>query len=149
MNLFWRIAMLNYFWPVILIVVSNVVYHVTAKSTPGNASPFLSLTITYLIGAVCAFLLYLFTVADNSLVDNVKTLNWTSYALGFAIVGLEAGYIFLYRKGWNISTGSLVANILLAVVLIGIGIVFYKERIDTKQLVGIGLCVTGLVLVCK
>lgn len=141
--------MWNYFWPVVLIVLSNVVYNITTKSTPGNASPFLSLTITYLVGAVFTFLIYLFTAQDKSLIASMKNLNWTSYALGFAIVGLEVGYIFLYRKGWNISMGSLVANILLAVALIGIGVLFYKERIDTKQLIGIGLCVSGLVLVCR
>ena len=46
--------MINYVWPLILIVLSNVFYQVSAKSVPDGMNPFASLTITYLIGAVVA-----------------------------------------------------------------------------------------------
>ncbi len=141
--------MWNYIWPLLLIVLSNVIYNITTKSTPGNASPFLSLTITYLMGGVCTFLIYLFTSSGQGLGSDLKTLNWSSWILGLAIIGLEVGYIYLYRQGWNISTGSLVANILLAVALIGVGVVFYKETLALRQIGGILLCVAGLVLICK
>ena len=141
--------MWNYIWPILLIVLSNAIYHIITKSTPPNASPFLSLTITYILGAIITFTLYRFSpAADKSILVNLKNLNWTSYALGLAIIGLEVGYIYLYRQGWNISIGSLVANILLAVVLmIAIGLLFYKEQISLKQIAGVVLCITGLVLV--
>jgi drug/metabolite transporter (DMT)-like permease len=140
--------MWNYIWPILLIVLSNAVYHIITKSTPSNASPFLSLTITYIIGAVITFALFRFSpAADKSLLVNLKNLNWTSYALGLAIIGLEVGYIYLYRQGWNISIGSLVANILLAVVLIAVGLLFYKEQLALKQVAGVVLCITGLILI--
>ncbi|MDR3551815.1 MAG: EamA family transporter [Clostridia bacterium] len=136
--------MLTYIWPAILIVISNVVYNITTKSTPENANPFLSLTITYLVGSCFSFIAYLLW-HENNLIENIKHLNYTSILLGFAIVGLETGYIYLYRAGWKISIGSLMVNIALAVVLVIVGILFYKEHITYKQIIGVLLCVTGLI----
>lgn len=69
--------------------------------------------------------------------------------LGVAIVGLEFGYIMAYRAGWNISVGSLVANIILAIVLIPVGIFFYKEGFDLNKVFGVILCLAGLILINK
>jgi drug/metabolite transporter (DMT)-like permease len=76
-------------------------------------------------------------------------LNWTSPLLGIAIVGLEFGYIMAYRAGWNISVGSLVANILLALALIPIGILFYQEGFGLNKILGAILCIAGLILINK
>ena len=86
----------------------------------------------------------------NALAELSK-INWTSFVLGVAIVGLETGYILLYRAGWKISSGALVANICLAFALILIGALFYKykEQITLRQVLGFGLCVAGLVLVSQ
>ena len=69
--------------------------------------------------------------------------------LGLTIIGLEFGYIMAYRAGWNISVGSLVANILLALMLIPIGIIFYKERFELTKVLGSVFCIIGLVLINK
>ena len=45
--------MLAYIWPLGLVVLSNVIYQICAKSVPQGMSPFASLTVTY---AVSAFL---------------------------------------------------------------------------------------------
>jgi hypothetical protein len=48
-------------WPLLLVVVSNTVYHIVAKQTPTGASPFLSLTVTYVVGAAVSFGAYWLT----------------------------------------------------------------------------------------
>ena len=78
---------------------------------------------------------------------DLKGLNWTSYVMGLAVVGLEAGFIFMYRMGWNLSTGSLVVSIAVAVVLLVAGVMFYNERLGTSQIIGIICCLAGLVLI--
>ena len=50
-----------------------------------------------------------------------------------------------YRAGWQVSVGSLVANIALAVILVFVGALFYQEKITGFQAVGILLCLAGLV----
>jgi len=79
---------------------------------------------------ISAVLLYFFTSETKNLIADYKNLNWTSFVLGITIVGLEVGFIQMYRAGWNISIGSLVANIILAVVLIIVGLLIYKDNIS-------------------
>lgn len=131
----------------LLIVSSNVVYNITTKETPENANPFLALLVTYLVGSLFSFIMYLITSKNINLSQNFREINWTSYLLGLSIVGLEVGYIYLYRAGWKISLGSIVANISLAVILILIGILLYKESIGIKQIFGIVLCIMGLICI--
>lgn len=42
--------MFSYIWPIGLVVLSNVIYHVCAKSTPETMHPLASLTVTYAMG---------------------------------------------------------------------------------------------------
>ena len=41
--------MLSYIWPIALVVFSNVLYQICAKSVPQNLNPFASLTVTYAV----------------------------------------------------------------------------------------------------
>ena len=50
-----------YFWPLILVVASNSVYHICAKSLPESVDPLASLTVTYLIGSIFSGILYFVT----------------------------------------------------------------------------------------
>ncbi|MGN0961983.1 MAG: EamA family transporter [Clostridia bacterium] len=138
--------MWNYIWPVLLILGSNIAYNLMTKSTPAQVNPFASLTVTYLVAAVFSFILLLFSSTGHPLAD-FREVNWTGIVLGMAIVGLELGYICLYRAGWNISVGSLVANVLLAACLLAIGLVVFKEAVGVKQVLGIAVCLCGLVLI--
>ena len=138
--------MFSMIWPVALVVLANTLYNICAKSTPANANAFLSLTITYLGAAVLSALAFLLGKRDASLGAELQKLNWTSIALAFSIVALEFGYICVYRAGWKVNTASLVANIALACVLVGVGAIFYHEGVSLRQLAGIGVCIVGLVL---
>lgn len=135
---------LTYYLPIILIVTANVFYNICTKSTPETVNPFLSLLVTYLVAALLTFLLMITNGLDEGLIQSFKRLNWTSFALGISVVALEFGYISAYRAGWNISLGSLVANISLAILLIPVGLLFYKEVLTTNHLIGIALCLAGL-----
>lgn len=142
--------MLGYILPIVLIVTSNVFYNISTKSTPSNVNSFASLTVTYLVAAVVSgLLLVCTTVGKDGVLVQFKNINWTSYVLGLSLVGLEFGYIQAYRAGWNISEGSLVANICLAAILVVVGVLFYKEKLTLYQLIGVVLCAVGLVFINK
>ncbi|MBQ7278923.1 MAG: EamA family transporter [Clostridia bacterium] len=139
--------MWNMLWPLLLIVGSNCFYHICAKSMPADVNPFASLTVTYLVGAALSALLFLGSAGFSRLGTELAKTNWTALVLGISIVGLEAGFVFLYRAGWKVSSGALVANICLAVALLFIGWLLYKESISPRQLLGVALCCAGLLLV--
>ena len=135
---------MNFYWPIILIVVSNVFYHICSKSTPQDINPFASLTVTYLVGAAVSAVLFFVLNPGQNLLAQYKQINWTTWILGIAIVGLEAGSIYMYKVGWSISTGQLVHSAILAICLIFVGYLLYKEAITPTKLVGIVLCLVGL-----
>lgn len=139
--------MWNMFYPIAIIVVSNIIYHICAKSTPNSVNAFASLTVTYLIAAIVSFATFLISSKGKNLFTELGKTNWTTFVLGVVIVGLELGYILAYRNGWPMNTVSVTANITLAVALIVVSFVFYKETITLKQVAGIVLCGGGLVLI--
>ena len=135
------------FYPISIIVISNIFYNICAKSTPNGVNAFASLTITYLIAAIVSFATFLFSSKGKNIFTELEKTNWTTFVLGIVIVGLELGYILAYRNGWSMNTASVTANITLAVALIFVSFVFYKETITIKQIAGIVLCGGGLVLI--
>lgn len=141
--------MWNLLWPMVLVVLSNCVYNICTKSTPEGANAFGSLMVTYLTAAALSAILFLFSCLHKNAVAELLKINWSSLVLGVSIVGLEFGYIYLYRAGWKLSVGSLVANISLACVLLLIGILLYKESVSLRQAAGMLICVVGLVLISK
>ncbi|MEN6566179.1 MAG: EamA family transporter [Veillonellales bacterium] len=141
--------MFMYVFSIVLIVASNVVYNICQKSTPQTVNPFASLFITYLTAAALTLVALQFYKTGDGLLQSFKELNWTSAALGVSIIGLEFGYLMAYRAGWNISVGSLVANIILAIMLIPVGILFYKEGFALNKMLGVVLCLAGLILINK
>jgi drug/metabolite transporter (DMT)-like permease len=141
--------MWNYIWPIAMVVFANIFYSICTKSTPDNANAFLSLTVTYLTAAVISFALFLVSGQRYNIGAEVTKLNWSSIVLGFSIVALEFGYICAYRAGWKISVGSLVANICLACALVFVGLLLYRETVTVRQVIGIAVCVIGLILITK
>lgn len=138
-----------YIFSIFLIVASNIMYNISQKSTPEKANPFVALLVTYTTAIVITAGVLIFNRPEKGLIESFKELNWTSLLLGLAIIGLEFGYLMAYRAGWNISVGSLVANIILALMLIPIGIIFYKERFELTKVLGSVFCIIGLILINK
>ena len=137
---------LSMLWPIALIVFSNIFYNICAKETPAGINPFAALSVTYLVGALFSALLYFALNKDTNLLQEYVHLNWTSFVLGLAVVGLEAGSIYMYKAGWEMSRGQLVYSILLALCLILIGVTVYHESLDTSRIIGVILCMAGLIL---
>ena len=141
--------MWNYIWPLLVVVGANTIYNISAKSTPTDVNSFASLAISYAIGMVLSLVMFFITSENKNLIAELSKTNWTALALGVAIVALEFGYVCLYRAGWNISVGTLVANISLACVLLVIGILLYKETVSIKQIIGMVISAIGLFLIVK
>jgi uncharacterized membrane protein len=136
-----------FYFSIALAVISTVLYHIFQKSTPGGVNPFLSLTVTYAAAMAACALAVPFYPPKTGLLQALRQLNWASYALAVALVGLEVGFLLAYRAGWNISLAALVANIGGTLLLVPVGVLLYRERVSLVNLAGIVVCVVGLVLV--
>lgn len=139
--------MFQYIWPIGLVVLSNVFYQICAKSVPEGMNPLASLTVTYTVGAIVALVLYFVLNKNPDIIQEYKKINWAPFVLGFSIVGLEVGFIYAYKAGWPVSTAQIVQAAILAVILIFVGYLLYKELITWKKIVGIFVCLVGLGLI--
>lgn len=136
--------MFSYIWPIALIVVSNTLYQICAKSVPAGVDPYATLTVTYLTGAAVSAALYFALNKGGNLLHEITGVNWTSFVLGIVIVGLETGCIFAYKAGWPVSSMQIVQSAFLAIALIAVGFIIYKEAITPSKLMGIAICLVGL-----
>ncbi len=117
------------------------------KSMPNDVNPFGALMVTYLVAAIISAIIFVYVAGPSNVGAEISKINWTSVVLALAIVGLEVGYVFVYRAGWTVSTASVVANIGLACVLLFVGYFLYRENVSMNQIAGIVVCMVGLILI--
>jgi uncharacterized membrane protein len=132
---------------IMLPIVSNVLYHVFQKLTPSDVNPLIALSVTYIAATIICLLLLPLFPSQPGFAESLGRINWASVALGFAIVGLEAGYLMAYRADWNISLASMVANVAVALLLIPVGLLFFREKLSITNYAGLVVCMIGLALV--
>lgn len=131
-------------WPIALVVLSNVVYQVCAKGVPKDMDTMASMTITYAVGAICSAVMFFMMNRNSSLLQEYSKMNWAPILLGISVVGLEVGFIYAYKNGWSVSTASIVQSAFLAVALLFVGALLYREAISLSRIVGVGFCLIGL-----
>ena len=139
--------MFNYIWPITLIVIANIVYQICAKSVPSGMNPFASLIVTYLVGALASTILFFALGHDLPLLKEIQKTNWAPVVLGIVIVGLEAGWIYAYKAGWQVSTGFIVQSAILAGGLLVVGYLLYHEALTWNKIVGVAICLVGLIFI--
>lgn len=139
--------MLSYILPLGLVVLSNTFYQICAKSVPDKMNPFASLTITYAMGMIASLVLYYTLSKGGNIIQEYQKTNWAPFVLGLVIVGLEVGFIYAYKAGWPVSLAQIVQAAVLAVILIFVGFLLYKEAITWNKIAGILICLAGLGLI--
>ena len=139
--------MLKAILPLMLVIISNVFYQICTKSVPSNMNPLASLTITYTIGAFVSLILYFILNKNANICIEFTKINFAPFLLGFVVVGLEVGFIYMYKAGWTVGTAQIVQASILAVILIFVGFLLYKEPISWNKIIGIIICLIGLLFI--
>ena len=138
--------------PMILILtasvaaISTVLYNLFQKITPAGVNPVLALAVTYGVAFLATLMLFAFFPSGN-LSAAFQKLNWVSFALGLAIVGLEVGTLLAYRAGWELSLLGITVNVVGSLILVTLGVVFFKEKLTIINLIGILVCIGGLFMI--
>lgn len=132
-----------------LTIAGNVLYHLAQKSIPANVHPVVSIVGSYVTAIALSFVALLVFPVGESLVVEVKRLNWATIAIGLAIVAVELGFLLAYRAGWRVSIASVTANTTVALILLPTGLLLFHERLSATNGIGLVLCVIGLILVTR
>jgi len=137
------------FVPILLAITGGVLYHVSQKSVPKQVSAFAAIIIAYAIGILCCVLALLFVPRERPLWESWQGANWAVWLLGISAAVIEISILLAYRAGWNISITSVVVNISVALVLLPVGLLAFRENVSWPNAVGIVFCLIGLYLLAR
>jgi drug/metabolite transporter (DMT)-like permease len=141
--------MKSHYLPLLLAVAGGLLYHISQKLIPRAVNPYWAVILAYLAGiALCGFALWLLP-AGGSLKQSWQAADWSVLGLGVGAVMIEIGFVLAYRAGWQISLASLSANVAIAVLLIPVGLLFYRDHLTRANILGLLLCLAGLVLLTR
>jgi drug/metabolite transporter (DMT)-like permease len=130
-----------------LAIGSTVAYHLITKLVPAGANPVATLLSAYLFASLLCAGILLVMPAEAGFRSHFTQVNWTAPALAVVVVLLDLAFILLYRGGFPVSFGALVTQVAAALALLGLGFLFFKDRLTTTNFVGVILCLAGLWLV--
>lgn len=138
--------MFLFYFSISLAIASSALYHFVAKSTPSNVNFTVSLLVTYAIAFAVTLLGFFFFPVRGGIMTEVKQLNWASVGLAIAIVGIEFGFLLTYRAGWNLGIAAVLVNVVASLILVPVAIWVFRDQISWVNVVGILVCLLGLVL---
>jgi multidrug transporter EmrE-like cation transporter len=138
--------MFLFYFSITLAIISSALYHFTAKSTPSHVNFTVSLLVTYAVAFAVTLLGFFFFPATNGVLAELKQLNWASFGLAVAIVGIEFGFLLTYRAGWHLGIAAVVVNVVASLLLVPVTILLFKDKISWVNILGILVCLAGLVM---
>jgi drug/metabolite transporter (DMT)-like permease len=139
-------SMFLFYFSITLAIFSSALYHFTAKSTPSNVNFTVSLLVTYGVAFMVVLFAFFFFPSKNGLIFELRQLNWASIVLAIAVVGIEFGFLLTYRAGWNLGIAAVLATVASSLILIPIAIFIFKDKISWVNILGILVCLAGLVM---
>jgi len=139
-------SMFLFYFSISLAIASSALYHFSQKGTPANVNPAVAILVSYVVAFFLTLSLLFFLPAKNGIIAEVRQLNWASYLLAFSIVGLEVGFLLVYRAGWNIGIAAMLVNVVASLILVPVAIFLFKEKLSLVNVIGILVCLAGLVM---
>lgn len=135
-----------FYFSISLAICSSALYHFVAKSTPSDVNFTVSLLVTYATAFIVTLFTFFFFPAKNGIMAELKQLNWASIALAAAIVGIEFGFLLVYRAGWNLGIAAVLTNVVASLILLPVAVFFFKDKISWINITGIFICLVGLIM---
>jgi drug/metabolite transporter (DMT)-like permease len=138
-----------FYLPIVLMILATTLYHLAQKSVPTQVNPTFSLAMNYITALIGTFLLIPLYPPRTAGSWSIRNVNWASCAVGISIVGVELAVLLAYRTGWKLSLVSVIGNTASALLLVGVGLLFFHEHLSGKSIAGVALCLAGLALITQ
>ena len=132
-----------------LAALGHAVYHLGQKTLPTSANPMALLMGGYTVALLLATLAMPFFRAPGEAAWTAPAFNLPVVILGVGAVLIELGFLLIYRRGGGLQWTGVAVSGLSALVLIPIGITYFREGLSPGRLLGVALTLAGLVLVVR
>ena len=130
--------------PLALVVGGSVMYHLSAKSIPAVYDPMAALIGLYATALVGAVAVVAATRAWRAPAGPMRVWHPTIAMVGVGALLIEMGFLLAYRGGLAVSTTSVVANGIVALLLVLLGTLWFGEPFTIAKVVGVLLCLAGV-----
>ncbi|MEM8500640.1 MAG: hypothetical protein AAF542_21680 [Pseudomonadota bacterium] len=128
-----------------IVVISILTYQTFIKAVPEHINPINALLTFYVTALVCTLIAAKLLPATQSAIS-LSEFSWAAATVGVAIVGIELGYLLMYRNGWHLATAPLITMGTASILLLPISLLVFQQPWSTRYLFGIGFCLLGLYL---
>jgi|WetSurMetagenome_2_1015567.scaffolds.fasta_scaffold21783_5 drug/metabolite transporter (DMT)-like permease len=136
-----------FYLSMIITIVSVLFYQILQKGISNNVNPAVSLIISYTIAILVSIILYFIIPSGEGFINSIKKANLASYLLGVAVVGIEIGFLLIYRNGWKLGLAAPFSSSITNILLISIGLLVYKEHLTGMNMLGLFFCIVGIILI--
>jgi drug/metabolite transporter (DMT)-like permease len=130
--------------PVVVVVASATLYHITQKSIGRGVNPWGALAAVYFVAFVGTLIGACLVKAPATGYTKIFTSIPAIFFLGVACIGIEAGYLFAYRRGGNISALYTQTSAGMCFSLFLVGLLVFGEPISAKKIAGLILAAVGV-----
>lgn len=138
--------MFLFYFSIALTLGPSALYHFTQKQIPSGANPAISVIVTYVVSLILCFVLLFFLPPKNGFLSALRQLNWASNGLALSLVGLEVGFLLVYRLDWNVGIAAVLVNVVASLILVPEAIFYFKDKHSLVNISGILVCLAGLVM---
>ena len=128
-----------------MVISAIAMYQICMKTIPDGVNP-ASALITFYVSALVFTIIAAKLFMPNEAIFSADEFSWAAALVGIAIVGIELGYLLMYRSGWSLAAAPLIGMGGSAIILIIVSFIFFKEPVSLRTLSGVGLCLIGLFL---
>ena len=130
-------------YSIVLVITSQVAYHLAVKAMPAQTHPLALLVVVYGLAIITCLVLAPFTGAAIAASDLRRLASWQAGLLALSVVGIEVGYLLAYRSGWTLGVTFAVAGSATVATLALIGFGWFGEHLTAQRLVGLALALAG------
>jgi len=125
-----------------------VLYHVGQKSLPASAHPMVLLMGIYAVAfLLSAAALPLF---PGPLAASWRSLpGWPLILVAIGVLGIELGFLLLYRAGGSLQWSGVAVNGIAAILLLPVALLVFKEQFSPARALGVLLTLGGLTLMTR
>jgi drug/metabolite transporter (DMT)-like permease len=131
--------------PLCIAAFGVVVYHIGQKSLPASINPMLLLMAVYAMAFVLAAIALPFFRTQSSL-PMAQLFRWPVVLVAIGVLGIELGFLLVYRQGGSMQWSGIAVNGIAAVLLLPVALLVFKEHFSVVRALGVLLTLSGLTL---
>lgn len=133
----------------LMAIGGNVFYHLAQKSVAKDVSPLHALIVAYAVALALCCVAAFFQKDDKAFVQSLTEVNWAVWCVGASALIIELGVLLAYRSGGRIGLLGISVAVATNLILLPVGVLLFRENLTKWNLLGVVLCIAGLILVVK